>query len=176
MNLSEELSQLVLNPETGGFEHKDGTKTNVDFIDDWGGFDNKIVAITNEFGLSAIVTGCSSESCWSAWVDEQKTKPESDIIEAYGFYLMKDTDFFDNDSEFSYYIISEHKNHGTLTIGGKFKTKSGANEYALAYISEHEIELLEGYEYQNNSTDSGIVEIGHNTTMTDLTYKVQFSS
>lgn len=146
---------------------------------------DKLFAYCNEHGIVRIIRADSWESAYSIAIDESPTIEPSEIIDAHGFYLMQACKWNANQLDrlnVPFYIISDHDEHGELTsaetlvcegdrrtIGGPFETKEGANEFALGYIGKHEINLIEGYQYQDNGSDTGIVATGHNEQLSEVT-------
>ena len=138
----------------------------------------------NTFGVECIVCANGESAAWETMVDESKPIDQDELHEAYGLYLMQAKSCFAPDNGEDWYvllntnfhdkgsIVSESTlkcNGDRLTTGHVFATKQDAIEHALEFIQENELDLIEGYEYQSNSTGTGIVSIDHNTQMRLLT-------
>jgi hypothetical protein len=135
-----------------------------------------------EFGPTMVISASSWEAAYGIAVDESGTIEHDDLPEAYGFYIMQACKWSETDSKAPYYICCEHDEYGGLTserilhcngdrrtIGGPFDDRESAIAYCLEFVSENEIDLVEGYRYQDNSTDTGIVNVGHNEWLERLT-------
>lgn len=133
-------------------------------------------AYGHEFGVSQIILCDSEQSAYDIAIDKSPTIEPDQVIEAYGFYLMQACRYNDQQAKKTapFYVVSDHDNHGELTsesilfctgdrltIGGAFDDKESAIEYALEYISENEVYLIEGYQHQSNASGTGIVNVGH---------------
>ena len=156
----------LINPEIMEMETKK-------YYDD-GGENHYLVG--HEFGSIMVIRADSLESAWEIFIDESPTIERDELPNAFGFYIMRS-----NPETNAYYICSDHDDHGELTsekilvcngdrrtIGKPFQTESAAIDFCMEYVTEHEIDLAEGYEYQSNSTDTGIVNIGHHTTIKQI--------
>ena len=136
------------------------------------------------YGVECIVCANGESDAWEVMVDEACTVSPEEVHEAYGLYLMQAKSCFapdngepwfvllDNDPKGIGSIVSESTLKCTgdrLTTGHVFNSKAEALTHALEFIQENEVELIEGYEYQSNSTGTGIVSIDHNMTMRFLT-------
>lgn len=145
----------------------------VKFYDDCGSI---FYAYGNEFGLSQIILCDSEQSAYEIAIDESPTIEPADVIKAYGFYLMQACRYNDHEGKKTapFYVLSDHDEHGEstsesvlfctgdrLTIGGSFDDEQSAIDYAMSYIAEHEIDLIEGYQYQSNASDTGIVSVSY---------------
>ena len=143
------------------------------YIDEYG--DNHFT-FADELGLRFVI-GCNDwHEAYDIAIDNLPAlSDDEDIIRAYGFYIMQACDWKDKDSDADFFILSDHDDHGIIIsadvlhcVGnrrtiGMFLHKKHAIEYCLEYIAINEIELTDGYQYQSNATDSGIVEVSFNT-------------
>ena len=147
------------------------------FYDD-GSFYDQYWVYGNECGTSLVIR-CDGEcSAYEIAIDESPTIEPDEIPEAYGFYFMQAKSCFAPDNGEQWYILCDTNFHGKeigemvsqsvlkcqddrRCIGGEFATKEEAIEFALEFIQEHECELIEGYQYQSNSSGTGIVNEGH---------------
>lgn len=136
----------------------------------------------NEYGACFIIEASTEQGAYQIAIDESIVIDQSDVIEAYGLYLMQACKWNESNSDADWYICSDVDGHGEttsadillcvddrLTIGGAFPTSDNANNYALNYIAEHEFDLIEGYQYQSNFTDTGIVNTGHSEWLREAT-------
>lgn len=152
-------------------------------VDDYGysapnGCENaELWAFGHEYGYSHLVHCQHEGDGYDAHIDESPTIDENEVHEAYGLYLMQACQWNERESNAPWYVLLNtnfHKGIGTIvladvlkctgdreTIGGCFDTKEAAIEFALEYARENEFELIEGYEYQFNSSGTGIVNTGH---------------
>jgi hypothetical protein len=154
------------------------------FYDD-GSFYDQYFAYGHEFGTTHVIR-CDNESdAYYIAIDESPTIEWEEIPEAYGFYFMQAKSCFAPDNGEPWHILCDTNFHGRdsqwldnhkarmvsesvlkctgdrLCIGEPFATKKEAIEFALEFIREHELDLIEGYQYQSNSTGTGIVDEGH---------------
>jgi formylmethanofuran dehydrogenase subunit E-like metal-binding protein len=117
-------------------------------------FDDKAYIIWNEFGPVMLVFASHESEAWEVYVDCCEPVPYDQVHEAYG----------------AYDALRDHmiKN---LFYEDTYELRNFCNRWARTYYNimapkaEHDDDpcssLIEGYEYQSNSTDSGIVETGH---------------
>ena len=119
-----------------------------------------------EFGPQYLIHAHSFEDAWGAWVDESQTIPEDELIEAYGI-----TDDYREEFE----KTDPCPNHWEPTWDAwhvRFKAACVARlkelgDKATAQQGEYP-ELVEGYEYQSNSSGTGIVDMGHYAWMREI--------
>jgi hypothetical protein len=117
-------------------------------------------------GITGIVRAMSYEAAWDCVLDEILTPiTEEDIIEAYGFYTLPSDLFNRTDSKYWTALRDTDERNGVKLA--KFKTEKEAIEYCKFIMAEEESELIEGYKYQPNATDSGIVSIDLNGNYLD---------
>jgi hypothetical protein len=159
------------------------------FYDD-GSFYDQYFAYGHEFGTSLVIR-CDNESdAYDIAIDESPTIEPDEIPEAYGFYFMQAKHWSAPDNGEPWYICSDNDDHGEMVsesvlkctgdrrciwdqngdyveIDGlrkcfpEFPTKEAAIAFAMDYIRKHELDLIEGYQYQSNSSGTGIVNTGH---------------
>lgn len=143
------------------------------FYDD-GSFHDQFFAYGHEFGTVLVIRTDDESTAYDIAIDESATISPDEVHEAYGFYLMQAKSCFAPDNGEKWYICSDVKNHGSTVsedilkcrgdrkcIGDAFDTREDAIAYALQYIQENELDLIEGYQYQSNFTGTGIVNTGH---------------
>ena len=114
-------------------------------------WDSLVFFAQNEFGTFHAIQAQAFSDAWEIMLDESNHVIAADacdeILQAYGFWHGE-------------YLLDEStgKNLGSFE----------SSERALEYINAHypDRELAEGYEYQGNASESGIVNVGHYTTMT----------
>jgi hypothetical protein len=143
------------------------------FYDD-GSFYDQFFAYGHEFGTSLVIRCHSLEQAYDIAIDESNTIEPDEVPEAYGFYLMQAKHWNAPDNGEKWYICSDVDNHGETVsetilecrgdrqcIGDAFDSRGAAIDFALQYIRDNDINLIEGYRYQDNSTGTGIVNTGH---------------
>jgi len=127
--------------------------------------------IGQEFGPTLLVLAKGQSSAFDIWLDESPTIDSDDLPEAYGFYLMQACKWSDRQSTAPWYVCSDDHGKPTSesvlvcngdrnTIGGPFQTAEAARAYCMEYVAENELSLVEGYDYQSNSSGTGIVNVG----------------
>jgi len=110
-----------------------------------------------------VVRAQSFESAYEICQDEIMSRvPEEDLLDAYGLYVLEHKGFyylcpdFDTLNDYGWYE----------TFGGliptrwvidRFVTREGTEFEGRRLIAKHELDLVEGYEYQSNATGTGIV-------------------
>ncbi len=132
----------------------------VKVIDNWGGFpacDVTLWVIGNEFGVTTLVHAKSVDDAWSAWLDEQPTIHQKELIEAFSAGGDKDSFYGEalNDVR--------EREHGRrdAPLDGNVDREAVR---AAAWKAFRECEapaLIEGYEFQSNFSGTGIVDVGH---------------
>lgn len=119
-----------------------------------------------EFGPSMLIHARSFEAAWEIWVNESPTIPESELPEAYGIEDDYRARFEEDDPcprwgdptwdawhvRFHAACVARLRELGD-------KAHDGIGEYP---------ELIEGYEYQSNSSGTGIVSMGHYAWMNEI--------
>jgi hypothetical protein len=143
------------------------------FYDD-GSFYDQFFAYGHEFGTMLVIRTNDESTAYDIAIDESPTIAPDEVPEAYGFYLMQAKSCFAPDNGEKWYVCSDVDNHGKTVsetilkctgdrqcIGDAFDTREAAIAYALQYIGANELDLIEGYQYQSNSTGTGIVNVGH---------------
>jgi hypothetical protein len=86
--------------------------------------------------------------------DEMKPVSAQDVHEAYGFFISADFSLTQDVYEAPYHI-----EHGT------FASFDAAQKHALGIVRVNELDLCEGYRYQSNATDTGIVFHGYSESL-----------
>lgn len=141
----------------------------------------KLWAYGHEYGIVRIIRADSYESAYGIAVDESPTIEPDELHEAYGFYLMQACRWCDVKSKAPFYVLSDHDEHGemvsekTLVCNGDRRsiadapTKKEALALAKAYISEHEMDVIEGYSQQDNASGTGIVNVGDYEWLREIT-------
>ena len=121
-------------------------------------------------GLMGIVRSLSWHDAYACCQDEIMTRVDGDeVIEAYGFYVIGHRG--------SFWLISDVELKQTSTrwesfqdefpgrvVVGAYATQESAIAHCQSIIEEEQLDLIEGYEYQPNSTGTGIVSIDLNGT------------
>lgn len=147
------------------------------FYDD-GSFYDKYFAYGHEFGTSMVIRTDDESTAYEIALDESATVEHDELPEAYGFYLMQAKSCFAPDNGEPWYVLCDRNFHDDpighmvsekvlkctgdrLCTGDSFESKSDAIEFALDFIREHGLDLIEGYQYQSNSTGTGIVNECH---------------
>lgn len=158
-------------------------------IDDYGYSANtkhnaKLWTFGNEYGYCHLVH-CQDEcDGHSAHLDESPTIAQNELHEAFGFYTMQAKLWHKTDNGEPWYLLCDtnfHKDIGEMvsesvlkcngdrrTIGGAFDNEDDAIKFALEFIKENELDLIEGYEYQSNVSNTGIVNTGYNSHMLEI--------
>ena len=131
----------------------------------------------NEFGPFKVIRAEHFGSAWEIMVDEMPTIEPSELPEAYGMYILEsenalgnfglysDLDNGDGTREVNEYNV-------THTLLNRYPTRESAHAAAMSYAESKELDLIEGYEYQSNSSGTGIVDVGHYIGMVELTQDV----
>lgn len=142
------------------------------FYDD-GSFYSAYFAYGHEFGTSLVIRTNNESNAYEIAIDESRTIEPDEVPEAYGFYFMQAKSCFAPDKGEPWYICSDTEFGQMVSeavlkctgdrkcIGDTFATREDALQFALEFIQEHECELIEGYQYQSNSSGTGIVNVGH---------------
>lgn len=146
--------------------------------------DGQCYIFRDAYGIECIVCANGESDAWEVMVDEACTVSPDEVHEAYGLYLMQAKSCFAPDNGEPWFVLLDNDPKGIgsivsettlkcsgdrITTGMVFTTKQDALTHAMEFIQENELELIEGYEYQSNSTGTGIVSIDHNMTMSLLT-------
>lgn len=122
----------------------DGERCNLPIADNGEG---QLWLYEESFGPMGVVRAKTWEKAYEAVQDYiMRVVPESDLLEAYGFSIVKHNG--------RYHVCSE------LLEGGvrEFSDELDAREFVLVYVLENHVPLVEGFEYQPNGTGTGIVE------------------
>jgi len=147
-----------------GFTREDGEFERCKFVDDYGfsapkGCENaKLFVLGNEYGYTHLVHSQHESDAHSAWLDTCTTIEPSEVPEAYNAY----------DKLLERMEAKGHENDGQL--------RDFCNRWAGYFYHADTNEgnnwdswdLDEAYQYQSNSTGTGIVNIGHNTHSTEI--------
>jgi hypothetical protein len=146
----------------------DGHK--VTFYDDYGiscGSNAEWFVAGHEFGASFLIHACSFEAAWEVWIDESPTIPESELTEAYG---VPDSDEISTWREknpvppyhereaWSAWFDAKHVEEKRILTAWDDASRARERDYPG---------LIEGYEYQSNSSGTGIVDVGHYAWMNE---------
>lgn len=103
-------------------------------------------------GITGVVRAETWEGAYSCVLDEILTPiPDEDVIEAYGFYVLPQDVFHREESKEWYAMRNAGENLAT------FDTEQEAIKYCQDTMAREECDLVEGYQYQDNATGSGIV-------------------
>jgi hypothetical protein len=116
-------------------------------------FDEDAFIISNEFGPAMLVFAGHEGDAWEVYVDCCDPVPYDQVHEAYGAY----------DALLNHMESLGHVNNGKLRQFCNRWARTYYNIVAPKATQDDDpcSSLIEGYEYQSNSTDSGIVETGH---------------
>ena len=151
----------------GDFEliiDEDGREHTIDFIDDYGlscGSNSQFFLAGQEFGATHLIHSSSYESAYEAWVDESLTISEEELTEAYGLPDSPEMEAWKETHPAPPYYQQEQWKAWceALDLEEKRVFKQWGDD-AQAGLRDHP-DLIEGYEYQSNSSGTGIVDIGH---------------
>lgn len=105
------------------------------------------------WGISGLVRAQSWESAYEI-VEDYILAPISaeDVIEAYGYYVVPE---FPLQKDKGKWFAHEDQNIVPLA---QFDNEADARTFCSQQINTLEVELVEGYSYQSNATDTGIVQ------------------
>ena len=115
----------------------------------------------DEHGPSMLIRTSGESSAYEIAIDESPTIDARDVHEAYGFYIHRDGSWrnpvgpwilHDEVTDKKYPLFSDER----------------ACEYALEIARADERDLQEGYQYQSNSSGTGIVCAGHHEWLSTL--------
>jgi len=129
------------------------------YDDTWG----SLWVYSEVYGPMGIVRAQSFESAYEICQDEIMSRvPEEDLLDAYGLYVLKHKDSFYLCPDFD--TLNEYGWRETFSgliparhVLSEFATRQGAEVEGRRLIVKHELDLIEGYEYQPNATGTGIV-------------------
>jgi len=107
-----------------------------------------------EYGPTMVIRARSFETAWEIAVDESPTIEPEDVPEAHGY---------DGWCSGGYKRVMEVYSPETAKERFEFAVRAAQEEG-----SEHP-DLLEGYEYQSNSSGTGIADVGHYVWLRELT-------
>lgn len=115
--------------------------------------DGTLFAFRETFGIARIVCARSLSDAHEVFIDESRTIEPADVHEAYGAF----------DKLREWLTSKGHEDNEHL--------RDFCNRYAPQFFLAcgHSWELIEGYEYQSNSTGTGIVDVDHNLQVYELT-------
>lgn len=141
--------------EAGLLADGDDKPRSVTVYDDGGaGWDYSWFVCGHEYGPTFLVRADSEYSAYNIWRDESPTISADDVHEAYGAF----------DKLLEHMVNLGHENNRALrnfcTRWDRvfFEVSTRDANYTGAWDNW---ELLEGYEYQSNSSGTGIVDVGH---------------
>lgn len=144
----------------------------VKFIDDYGlscGTNGSFFVVGNEFGATHLIHASSYEDAWDAWLDEQPTIAEDGLIEAYspgnekGSFLDEAIDVYPGRSEGRW----TEEDWTKIRASAKAALDAMASAASGPQGSGEYPELVEGYEFQSNTSGTGVVDVGHYTTINE---------
>lgn len=115
------------------------------------------------YGPMGVIRAQSFESAYEICQDEIMSRvSEEDLLDAYGLYVLEHKGSFYLCPDFD--TLNEYG--WRETFGGlipdrhvlsEFVTRQGSEFEGRRLIVKHELDLVEGYEYQSNGTGTGIV-------------------
>jgi hypothetical protein len=143
---------------------EDGRESTVKFIDDYGlscGSNSMFFLAGFEFGATHLIHASSWEAAYEAFIDETEPIPVSELAEAYGVPDSPEMEAWKETHPAPPYYQQEQWKAWceALDLEEKRVFKQWGDD-ADARLREHP-DLIEGYQYQSNSTGTGIVELGH---------------
>lgn len=131
-------------------------------------FEDKAFLISNEFGPEMLVFESNESEAWEVYIDCCDPVPYDEVHDAYG----------------AYDALREHMTKNLL-YEDTVQLRNFCNRWARTYFNimspkaEQDDDpcssLIEGYEHQSNSTDSGIVEVGHYTRIDKVSKSLIFA-
>lgn len=129
--------------------------------------DSKFFVAGHEFGATHLIhveayRGKGFEAAWGLWIDESPTIPEEELIEAYGIEgesfqdlaraeMVKAPNYWEREAWDAWHVAKNERAKAMLD-----KAAQDASDGLCDYP-----ELIEGYENQDNSSGTGIVDVGH---------------
>ena len=171
MNANLNITAKGIDPDSLSLSFTDKWGKLIQYVDDGMG---KLYAYHDQCGLRMVVRAYSDSDAIDAVYDSLPTVAPEELHEAYGFYLMRDVEWHKpQDTPCRWYVLSDRHKHGEMVSAAVLKcngdrrsigsadTEEEARELALAYIQEHEIDLIEGYHYPSNSSGTGIVSVDY---------------
>lgn len=118
-------------------------------------WDEKVYLISHEYGPNSIVFADNESNAYEIWVDNQNTIEQDEVHEAYGAYDALREHMASLGHEDTVYLRRFCINWAPIYF--KIMAPKATQD------DDPCSSLIEGYEYQSNSTDTGIVEVGHYT-------------
>lgn len=167
MKTLKDILDFIDNPEDFTLlQTEDGREHEIKLIDDYGlscGSNGQFFLAGAEFGATHLIHASSFGAAWGAWIDESPTIDQDEVFEAYGIddckemAAWKDTHpapmtMFDH-SEWEAWIAG--KKAEALRILAQWDADAGQG------LRQDYPELIEGYEMQDNSSETGIVDVGY---------------
>jgi hypothetical protein len=126
----------------------------VEFYDEAGGLDGSLYLCGFEYGATHLICAYNESDAYSVWIDLLPTVPMDEIHEAYNAFdkLLEymEAKGYENDIQLRRFCSEWCRYYFQV-----------ATKDANSTDAWDDWELGEGYEYQSNSTDSGIVNVGH---------------
>jgi hypothetical protein len=149
---------------------EEGRESTIKFIDDYGlscGSNDQFFLAGQQFGATHLIHSSSYESAYEAWVDESLTISEEELTEAYGLPDSPEIDAWkETHPAPTFYRSNEWNAWCEALHAEEVRVFKQWGEDADAHLREHP-DLIEGYEYQSNSTGTGIVDMGHYAWMNE---------
>lgn len=164
MNLSDALD-VRENPEHFDFfvvddNHYEG-RYKVEFYDESYGMDGTFYLLGFEFGATHLICANNESDAYECWVDLLPPVPMDEIHEAYNAFdkLVEymEAKGYENDYQLRRFCSEWCRYY--FEVDTKDANSTGAWD---------RWELGESYRYQSNSTDSGIVHVGHYEWMNEI--------
>jgi hypothetical protein len=143
------------------------------FIDDYGiGSRNcEFFVAGHEFGPRCIIPRCLIHAdgfgaAHGAWIDEQPTIPEDELIEAYG--IVDDDELLAEYEKANGPCPEYWRGEAWKAWHDGYKAACRKRLQELGEDRDNPPELIEGYEYQDNASGTGIVDVGHYSWMNEI--------
>lgn len=138
-----------------GMIDRDGDARYVPFYDESGLTANKLrcdrfYVISHEYGPARIVHARAEHDAYNVHLDESKTIPESELVEAYNVADMLEK-----------HLIKKGNQDGGHMIDFCRRFAQTYFDMLTARREYDKLELDEAYRHQSNTTGTGIVEVGH---------------
>jgi len=117
----------------------------------------------HEFGAFMVIRAKNFNCAWEIMIDEMSPLDVDDVHDAFGFYVI-------NNPSGGFYLCSDLEEFGhkefipefeaTHRICDRCDSKGQLLARARHFITEKQLNLIDGYEFQANATGTGIVCVG----------------
>jgi hypothetical protein len=163
MTTLKDILDFIDNPKDFNLVFKeDHRESYITFLDEYGlscGSNAEFFLAGNEFGAEVLIHARSYEDAYEAWIDASETIPESEVPEAYGIDdcpemgVWKETHPAPQYFSPAWSIWCEEEQTEARRILSQW------DEDAREGKRKDYPELIEGYQYQSNSSGTGIVSV-----------------